>query len=293
MGIPTRSFPPGNFLVEIAGASAGYARNLQGGGVIADVITEKVGADHIVHKHVGGVRFEDIVLTCDAGLSKAFYDWVDQTFQSKSYVRRDGAVVVVEAGREISRLEWKSGLITWAEFPALDASSRDLVAMTIKISPEFTRTAKGSGSPPTTPARKGWLGSSFLLRIDGLEDACRHVSRVEPIAIGWGFKTHAVGQYRDVDLEPTGHAELGNLVVTLPESRAQGFQDWFEDFVIKGNSGQSREKHGTLESGSFSLEFGNLGVSAITRPSGQPGAMIRKTRVEMYCESVRFHATAG
>ncbi len=184
MGVPTRSFPPGNFLVEIAGASAGYARNLQGGGAIADVITEKVGADHIVHKHVGGVRFEDIVLTCDAGLSKTFYDWVDQTFQSKSYLRRDGAVVVVEGGKEISRLEWKSGLITWAEFPALDASSKDFVAMTIKISPEFTRSAKGSGSPSARRHGRAGSATAFLLRIDGLEDACRHVSRIEPIAVG-------------------------------------------------------------------------------------------------------------
>jgi hypothetical protein len=292
MGIATRSFPPGHFFLEIDGVSAGYARNVQGGGAVAEVIREKVGADHIVHKHIGAVRFDDIVLTCDAGLSKAFYDWVDQTFRSQG-LRKNGAVVVLDGGKEVSRLDWNNGLISRVDFPALDATSNDLFSMIVKITPERTRSAKGGESRPVTPARKSWLASSFRLSIEGLEEACKYVSRIEPLAIDWHLKeVNTSGGYRD-SMEPAGNVEPGNLIVTLPESKAQGFQDWFEDFAIKGNSGQGREKRGTLESGAFSLQFGNLGISGITRPSDRPGAMIRKTRVEMYCESIRFRAKAA
>ena len=292
MGIASRSFSSGHFLLELGGDSAGYVRNLQGGGAAAEVVKEKVGTDHIVRKHIGGVSFDDIVLTCDAGASKSFYDWVGQSSGSQG-VRRDGAVVVMEGGKEISRLDWRFGLISRVEFPALDATSKDLFSLMVKITPESTRNAKGGESRPVTPARKSWLASSFRLKIDGLEEACRHVSRIEPFAIDWRVKQHTRGEYLAPGIEPASDAEPGSLIVTLPESKAQGFQDWFEDFVIKGNSGQSNEKRGTLESGAFSLQFGNLGISRMTQPSGLPGAMTRKTVIEMYCESVRFSATSA
>ena len=285
----TPRFPPGHFLVEIDGASAGYARNLQGGGAVAEVIREKPGADHIVRKHIGPVRYEDIVLTCDAGLSRVFYDWVDQTLRSRS-VRHDGAVAVLEGGKEISRLEWSAGLMSEVDFPALDVESKDLFSMTVRITPGSIRSVKGTDNRPPTGARKDWSVSSFRLAIEGLEEACTHVSRIEPLAVGRKVTRDAAGSNRDLSVEVAADAEPGNLIVTLPESRAKGFQDWFEDFVIRGNNDQSRERRGTLESGRFTLAFGNLGISAMTRPSNLPGAMIRKARVEMYCESVRFSA---
>lgn len=288
----TRSFPPGHFFLELDGVSAGVVRNVQGGGAVAEVVREKAGADHIVHKHIGQVRYEDLVLTCDGGLSRAFFDWVDQTCRSQAG-RHDGAVVVLEGGKPVSRLEWKRGLITQVDFPALDAGAKDPFFMTIKISPELTRVSKGGDGSPAVRPVKSWLSSSFRLSIQGLEDACRHVSRIEPLAVDRKVRADHVGYREGVELEPAADAEPGNLIVTLPESRARGFQEWFEDFVIRGNNGQSRERPGTLESGRFTLEFVNLGISAMTRPSDRPGAMVRRTKVEMYCESVRFHATGA
>lgn len=285
-----RSFPPGYFLLELDGAPAGYARNVQGGGAVAEVIREKVGTDLVAHKHVGSVSYEDIVVSCDAGLSKAFYDWVGQASGSQ-FARKDGAVVVFDGNKEISRLEWKRGLIGGIYFPALDAAAQDWFSIQVKIRPEFTRSGKGSGGRPATVARKSSLASAFRLTIEGLEAACAHVSRIEPIALEWRAVKRAVGEMRDYELEP-GMADPSNLVINLPESAAKGFYDWFEDFVVKGNSGQDREKRGTLEAGPFLLQFGNLGVSAISRPSGMAGAA-RKIQVEMYCESIRFSAKAA
>lgn len=293
MSGPTRTFAPGHFLLELDGAPAGSLRNVQGGGAIADVVSEKPGADHIVHKHVGGVRFEDIVLTCDAGLSKAFYEWLGQTTGSRT-VRRSGAVVVAEGAKTVSRLEFTNGLVSRIELPPLDTGAKDPFVLTVKITPETTRHAGGGGSAGSSSAAgKSWLTSAFRVSIDGLEEACKYVSRVEPIAMDWKMTSvRPSAGYRN-DAEPTGQVELGNLVVTLPESKAKGFYDWFDDFVLKGNGGQSNERSGTLESGIFTLDFGHLGIAAITRPSEEPGNMTRRTRVEMYCESIRLRATVG
>lgn len=281
----TRSFAPGHFLVELDGAPAGYARNVEGGGAHADVI-EGVGPGNAIHKHVGMVRYDDIVLACDAGLSKAFYDWASQASQGHPW-RKDGAVDVAD-GRENSRLEWKTGMITGIYFPALDAAAREAFLLTVKISPESTRGAKGGGARSAV-VTKGSQSSGFRLMIDGLEDACAHVSRVEPIAVEQKTKRVVVGGMRDYDLEPT-KMEPGNLIVTLPESKAAGFYAWFQDFVTNGNNTPDREKRGRLDVGPFSLEFGNLGVFGINRPATGPEKAIRKIKVEMYCDSIGFRA---
>jgi hypothetical protein len=54
-----------------------------------------------------------------------------------------------------------------------------------------------------------------------------------------------VGEANDPSKEP-GKLEFPNVILTLPESAAKSFQDYFDSFVIKGNSGESQEKSGSL-----------------------------------------------
>jgi hypothetical protein len=119
-----KTFPPGHFLVELDGVSAGDVKNFQGGGAVAEVIREKPGADHTVRKHIGAVHYDDIVLTCGTGMTKAFYDWVARASTGQGGLK-NGAVIVFEGGKEISRLDWIGGQITEIDFPALDATSSD------------------------------------------------------------------------------------------------------------------------------------------------------------------------
>ena len=293
MGGMGRSFSAGHFALELDGAFAGFVRNVQGGGAVAEVVQEKLGADHIVRKHIGAVRYDDIVVTFGAGMSKAFYDWVGGASRMKA-VRKDGAVVVLDgSNNELSRLDWTRGLISEIDFPALDATSKEPLSMTIKISPDLTRRVQGAGSQGafTAKPKKDSTGSSFYLRIDGLEEACKHVTRIEPISLAWKKALNSVGAERNYSIEVVPQ-NPGNLMITLPESRAKGFYDWFDDFVIKGNNSQDKEKRGTLEAGPFSLEFGNLGALKMSEPSRSGGAAIRRTMVEMYCESISFNASS-
>jgi hypothetical protein len=41
--------------------------------------------------------------------------------------------------------------------------------------------------------------------------------------------------------------EIPNLTVTFAAADAKPWQDWFDDFVINGNSGAGNEKSGTIE----------------------------------------------
>ena len=287
----SKVFPPGHFLLELDGVSAGDVKNFQGGGAVAEVIRGKPGADHIVHKHLGAVSYDDIVLTCGTGMTKAFYDWVARATAMNGGMK-NGTVIVFEGGKEISRLDWISGQITEIDFPTLDTASSDSFSMTIKIIPERTRSVKGAGKPAVVTAGKNWLAGSFHLTIDGLEEACKHVSRIEPISIAFKMRSQELGGIRGYSQSELWSVDPGNLAITLTESKAKGFNDWFQDFVINGNNGQDREKNGRLELGPFSLKFGNLGIFRMTKPSNPSGAIARKAKVEMYCESIRFSASS-
>jgi hypothetical protein len=91
---------------------------------------------------------------------------------------------------------------------------------------------------------------------------------------------------------------LPNLAVTLPESSADSFHEWLEDFVIEGNSGPGCGKDGTLEYLSpdlrevhFKLSLCKLGIFKLMHlPSGHGN--MRSMRAEMYCEQVSLEAGA-
>lgn len=45
-----------------AGGWVQSVQSVEGGHATADVVNEKVGPDHIIHKHIGGVKYENILL---------------------------------------------------------------------------------------------------------------------------------------------------------------------------------------------------------------------------------------
>jgi hypothetical protein len=45
--------------------AGGWISSVEGGHATADVVNEKVGPDHIVHKHIAGVKYEDITVVAD------------------------------------------------------------------------------------------------------------------------------------------------------------------------------------------------------------------------------------
>ena len=41
--------------------------------------------------------------------------------------------------------------------------------------------------------------------------------------------------------------DIPNLKITFSAADAKPWQDWFDDFVVKGNAGPGNEKNGTIE----------------------------------------------
>jgi phage tail-like protein len=299
-----RAYTAGRFALDLEGSFAGWVSSIEGGHATSDVVVEKVGADLIQYKHLAGVKYEDISVSCGTSMSKAFYTWIQASLDRK-HTRHNGAVISADYDqKEVGRMDFFNALITEVGFPALDAASKDAAKMTIKFAPEKTTNKLATGGSVKGELGKGhqkkWLPANFRLKIDGLDKACSRVNKIEALTIKQKVVEHAIGDQRDYEKEPAS-IEYPNLVITCAESHADDLVKWHEDFVVKGNNGQDKEKGGTLEyltpdlsTVLFTLTFSGLGIFKLTPDKFESGSEnIKRMKAEMYCEQITFNAGSG
>ncbi len=294
----TRSFVASRFALELDGAAAGFVHSFEGGEAAAEVVEESSeGFTCARRKHLGNVKYEDIVLVCGTGMSGDFYKWLEG-FTTCDFAARNGAIVAADFNfKEASRRNFMDALITELGFPALDAASKEAATFSVKLSPESSQRQKGSGKTVTGcggtgKLQKKWLASNFRLTIDGLD--CKKVNAIEALTIKQQVVENAIGEGRQL-----GKREVPNLVITLAEASAQSFFDWEENFVIRGFNGQEEEKSGRLEYLTpnladvlFTLEFQNLGIFRLAEVA-ESADMVRRVRAEMYCEQIILRVGKG
>lgn len=296
-----RGFTAGKFSLQLDGAHVGWIQSFEGGQATADVVTEKVNDGTVAHKHLAGVKYEDITISCGAGMSKAFYEWIKASFDHK-HERKDGAIVAADYNfNTMTILSFSQALISEIGFPACDAGSKDAAKMTLKFSPALTQYQFNVGrpvfqEPPPEPDKQTrWLVSNFRLKIDGLDEASARVNKIEAITVKQTVVEDSVGE--DRGLIP-GPLDYSDLKITLPEHNAGEVTAWHEDFVIKGENGQDKERTGTLEfltedlkTTLFSLEFDHLGIFKLTPDpyTSDNSGKLRHIQAEMYVEEIKFN----
>jgi hypothetical protein len=280
-----------NFIFELDGKPAGRLFGMSGGEVHADVIKT---AGVLGHKHIGGVKFEDLTFHCGTGMAQAFYDWIGNTVGG-SRMRKSGAIVAMQMNRQpYQRLEFQQALITKVEFPECNGSSKDPAYLTISISPEMTRSIPIDSTHPgvyVSSLPKSWHINDFKLTIDGLETECLHVSNIGALRCGQKVSFDAVTNKAD-----EGPEEYSDLVVTLASNHATKFYDWFEGFVKKGKNSPSEEKKGLLQffapganKAYFELDLLGLGPYEFNAMKTQSALPVD---FKMYCNGMKFRAGA-
>ncbi len=295
----SRAYPPGKYALALDGVVSGWIQSADGGNARADVVTEGPGQTFFAKKHIGQLKYEPIVVEFGAGMGKGFYDWVRASL-NMNYQRKNGAIIAADYElKEKTHMDFFNALITEVAFPALDAASKDTAHLTVKLAPEYTRMAKGSGAAvPVDKAsqQKIFTPKNFRLKILNLEQACARVNRIEALTIKQKTVESAIGDARDYQKEP-GKLEFPNLVFTLPEADAGPFYAWYEDFVLKGNNADQLERPGVLEllaadqTVLFTLTFYNLGIFNFAPMKEDVGEdAIRRVKIEMYCERIDFQA---
>jgi len=268
----------------LEGLPCGWIWTAEGGGITADVMEVRPDPAGPSRKHPGPVKYEEILLSCGAGLTEPFYDWI-KAFLAGKLLRKNGAVIYFDsAGSEVSRLNFTNAAIMEVTFPAVDAKWEENAVMTVKLSPESTRRNRDRAGrmvnfdPASMPV---WLTNHFRLSIDGLAETCARTSRIEAM-----FARN----------EPATGLEISDLVITFPPSAAQAVESWFEDFLIKGNHADAQEKAGKLEFLSpvqpepyFTLSLAHLGIFRLEPVALDAGTrLVYPLQASMYCERMRL-----
>ena len=290
----TRAFVAGVFGLELDNKIVGFARSVEGGNVVAEVVEERAGPTYFTKKHIGAPKYQELVIAVPFGADKSLYNWIAATWNG-NYQRKNGAVLFADYKFDTQRkLDFFNALVTETSIPECDGSSKEPSYMSIKVTPESTRAGTPAGKVSANKTEM-WLPSNFKLDIGGTD--CSRVSKIEAFVVKQTVATNAPGNVRE-SLRTPGKLEFPNLVFYVPESFAKAFYDWHEDFVIKGNNTDARERSGSLQfldatrqKALMTVKFFNLGImSVVTERADGRGELTRRVKVELYCERMEFSA---
>lgn len=290
-----RTFGAGRFFLELDGLPSGFLRSVDGGAISAEVVSVP-GQAYFDGKHLGRVLYEDFAIELDLSLEAAVYEWIANTLIGK-HLRRDGSITAVDTQLKArSERAFFRALITEVTVPAMDASSKEPAFLTVRFAPEYTRMKKGSGATvkSSTAKQKAWQASNFKLEIDGVD--CTKVNKIEAFTVRQAVVRDDVGESRDFEREPA-RLEFPNLRISVPESSAQTWIDWFDDFVVKGNDDSSNERTGTLtfltpdrKTPLGKVAFFNLGIFRLEREPQPAGVdAVARLRADLYCERLELN----
>lgn len=290
-------YSTGYYMLYVDNQPSGFLTQVAGGGAFADVVADRAGAaGQYPKKHVGVVRYQDIVFGINS-IEKPIGDWMKATINTAQPQRRGGAFAVTDTNlTEISRTTWPGGVISDVTFPELDASSKDRAIIAVTVSPDRTTTGKSSAgkvdpSSSTMKGRKPFTGSSFRVTIPGI-DASR-ISHVDPIGIRVKPAATNLGELRDYE-RTSGTVDVSNLGFVVSEAYAAPFRQWHDEFVVRGQNGDDKEKTVTIEAlGSngtdliYRLTLRGVGIMKVGPDSTSTSNTdsIAKVRVEAYVES--------
>jgi len=287
------------YMLELDGALAGPLNSMEGGVVSGEIITYQDGNDLFLRKRLGKLKYEDIVLTCGTNLSLPFYQWLAGSLSGQG-PRKNGAIVAVnQIGQIIDRREFQNVLVKEVVFPGLDAMSHDPAYLKVTLTPERIRYQSSSSrqtAPPSQANQSPWNTSKFRLLIQGLEQACTFIQRIEPLVVKQEIINYMDGGSSGVSRVRAGRVEVGNLVITLPQHQAEPFTEWFSSFVLQRQS-FGNAKQGVLEFLSLNAQtvvaavtLNHLGIFRMV-PVTVGGS--HQVQVEMYCESIQLTKFPG
>ena len=232
-------------------------------------------------------------------MTEPFYEWLQSSIRYQ-HERKEGAIVTANYDfKEVARLNFYEALLTEIGLPGVDATSKDACKFTIKMTPEWSEVKYSRGSqsvlpvPKDTEKQKRWQAANFRFVIDGMN--CKQVNKVDAITIKQNIVENSIGERLLYQKEPA-QIDFPNIVFYLPESDAEPWYKWYEEFVVKGNSDPQKEKSGHLEYlGSnvrdvlFTVDFFNLGIIKFTPDKLESSSeKIRNVKIEMYCEKMDF-----
>ena len=294
MALNDRSFGISRFDFSLDGSPVGYLESFKGARVASELAVHNQGPLRYPKKNVTVTKFEPMVISIGAGMGKAVYEWIEQSFKLNLQYKT-GAVHQRDFEYKLQRQVDLTGmLITQVKFPPLKGDAKEPLYLEVGITPEGATWIKGDGSVnegPVGPKQKAWHRANWRFEMGGLP--CERVYSVEGLEWKCEVEWDCIGTKRIHTLHATT-ATISNITLTIStadqEDWAQAANDWF----VRGNCLEQHEKNGALvllapdlttEVGRVELlNCGFVNFDANQELKGQSAKGISRFKVEMYCE---------
>jgi len=295
--IQNRSYAAAHFGLELDGSdNVGLFRSIEGGGVRADVMTYQNGGNYLRMRQLGKPKFEDIKVQVGMAMSQPFYDWIEYFFAGKA-LRKTGAIIAADFYyNERARREFTGAMIKELTFPKLDAADKNAAYLSVGIAVESIVFKAGNAAKLPAPkgfdSQKLWTACNFSFRLDGFEDACKRVSKIDSFTVKQNVIEYHMGGARAPIKTPSG-VDFPTISFYVPEADAAKFTEHVADRVVKGTvPGKLHGQIQTFDSerrSLFTLEFTGADILSVTPDRSESSSEeIKQVKVELYTEGMTF-----
>jgi len=292
-----RAYAAAHFALELDGKSdVGLFRSIEGGNLKADVMTYQNGETYERWRQLGKPKFEDFKLQVGMSMSAPFYDWIKEFFAGAGS-RKTGAIVAADFYYvERARREFKEAMIKELAFPKLDGSDKGAAYMTLGVAVEEMTFKPGAGKKlqqaTGMDTQKLWTACNFRFSLDGFEDACKNVSKVDSFTVKQNIIEYHAGNMR-APIKVPSQIEFPQLSFYVPEADASKFQTHITKRVVGGEL--PGRMNGTIltydnqKRPLFTLSFYGADIIAVTPDKlDSSSEEIKQCKVDLYTERMEF-----
>jgi len=299
-----RTYAAAHFALELDGKKdVGLFRSIEGGGVKADVMTYQNGANYDRWRSLGKPKFEDIKVQVGMAMSQPFYAWIEKFFDGIAD-RKNGAIVAADFYyNERARREFTNAMIKELTFPKLDATDKNAAYMSIAIAVEDIVFKKGEGAKlqqnQGMNTQKQWTSCNFRFSLDGFEQACKRVTKIDAFTIKQNVIEYHQGGFRAPTKTPS-QIEFPNISFYVPEADAAPFLKRFTERAIKGEvRGHGAQKAGMIQTfdqekrSLFTLEFFEADILNVQPDKSDASSEeIKQVKIDLFTEKMTFSYAA-
>ena len=277
---PSKRGPTSNkYALELSGRHSGWLTDVAGALTVGELGGEGRNG-----------RYEELTLRCWPGMPRGFFEWIAGSLAGGPR-GEDGEVILADDGySEMSRLSFVAGVVTELSLTPYEHVLRDSVKLGLKFSPQSSRRSYAGGylAGEAIDARRPMAPTDPALHIDGLEEECSQLRRIEGFTVRQRIE-RAVG---DAGLETrrVGAVTVAPLSVVLAENRAHGFVRWLQAVEAGRSNGRAASLTLGLASVGFTIVLHQVRPVKITEEpaAGDAESRRRELRVELSVRGVEF-----